>query len=72
MRGLWQRLKRFGFAAFLLGVILFAIGVYNDISALWELGLVTISAIVLIIVGRSIRDTWWPQHPHPRNGAHNG
>ena len=56
-----RRLDRWGFRAWILGMLLFAVGLSQGLRPAWVAGLLLLAALLLLTVARTARDVWWPR-----------
>ncbi len=61
MAGPRRRLDRWGFRAWIVGMLLFAVGIAQDIRPAMIIGLAVLATLLLIVGGRVARDIWWPR-----------
>ena len=63
MVGTRRRRDRWVFRAWIVGMLLFAIGLAQDIRPALIGGVLVLSALLLNAVGRAAREIWWPRRP---------
>ena len=56
-----RRLDRWGFRAWMIGTLLFTVGLTQGIRLAWVVGLLLLVALLLGVVVRTARDVWWPR-----------
>ena len=61
MTGQRRRLERWGFRAWIVGMLRFAVGIARDIGPALVVGLIILAALLLVVGGRLARDIWWPR-----------
>ncbi len=61
MAGKRRRLDRWGFRAWIVGMLLFAVGLAQGIRPAWVAGLLLVVGLLLLVAVRTARDIWWPR-----------
>jgi hypothetical protein len=61
MTGKRRRLDRWGFRAWILGMLLTAVGIAQGLGPVWVAGAVLLAVLLLSVAARTARDIGWPR-----------